>query len=239
MLKISKFWACSAKELISLGKHCNGRSRYISNAILSKETKLQLMKQVLASNLGVSDAVPALYDRSPTRASRCFCRSFQTCSALSAKKSKTQKLSGEEAGDEELLGLEDDEAELMKGDKDLTVRLSSDRLDAVMKVGFQMSRNKIEKALYSDLIRVNGVRPRKKSMLVGEGDEIDYILRYNRANPIYLDVHRLNILYLGQYSRTEDEDSDDEAKIPAKIRQSKNLTIENYAAPFKGNIDSL
>ena len=96
--------------------------------------------------------------------------------------------------------------------------------------------SKLDKIFFSDRIRVNGVRPKKKSQIVNEKDEIDIILRYNVKNPEFLDVNRVEILKLEGYSREEGEDSDDEAKMPAVLKRSKNLTIENYPTPFRGNL---
>ncbi|CAG7726182.1 unnamed protein product, partial [Allacma fusca] len=132
----------------------------------------------------------------------------------------------------------DDISDLIgKGDQVLRLRLATDRLDAVLKAGFNLSRNKIEKAIYGDRVRVNGDRPKKKSQVVSEGDEVDLVRRYNATNPSFLDVSRLEILEMGQYIRFREDDDDDDAKIPAKVKRYKNLTIENYRVPVKGNLN--
>ena len=94
--------------------------------------------------------------------------------------------------------------------------------------------SKMEKAFYADRIRINGERLKKKSQSVNEGDEVDFIIRYNKKTPEYLDVSRVEILKLGPYPSIED---DDEPVVPAKIKRSRNLIIENYTVPFRGNID--
>ncbi|ODM93139.1 hypothetical protein Ocin01_13541 [Orchesella cincta] len=131
-----------------------------------------------------------------------------------------------------------------KGDKTLRVKLSSTRVDALLKAGLGMSRNKIEKAFYDDRIRINGERPKKKSQEVFEGDEVDVVRGVNSLNPEnFIDVSRVEIVDIKLDAGGDDDaDSDDEdkskAKIPAVLRRSKLLTVRNYSPPWKGSSSS-
>jgi len=132
-----------------------------------------------------------------------------------------------------------------KGEKVLRVKLASTRVDAVLKTGLQMSRNKVEKAFYDDRVRVNGERPKKKSLEVYEGDEVDVVRNYNSLNPdSFIDVSRLEIMEIGddnsrKGAQDDDDASDDDdeakSKIKAVLRRSKLLTIRNYKQPWKGS----
>ncbi len=66
----------------------------------------------------------------------------------------------------------------------------------------------------------------------------------NKINPLYLDVNRVEIIEVGDSQNDDDEsdyesDSDDEkagSKVPVVLKRYKNLTIENYPIPWKGNL---
>ncbi|OXA43683.1 mitochondrial transcription rescue factor 1 [Folsomia candida] len=136
---------------------------------------------------------------------------------------------------------EEDET-LGKGDKIIKVRLRGTRLDAILKAGLNIARSKIEKSFYEDRIRVNGVRAKKKSQVLDEGDEVDIVRGPNQSNPLFIDVNRVEIVEVGETKdKNEDDfesDSDDEGqtKIPMTLKRYKNLTIENYPVPWKGNV---
>ena len=106
--------------------------------------------------------------------------------------------------------------------------------------------SKIEKAFYEDRIRLNGGRPKKKSQLLTEGDEVDIVRGPNRNNPAFLDVSRVEIVKLGdEEDNVEDEDDDGDDsdsdggnKFPAILKRYKSLTIENYEEPWKGSVDN-
>lgn len=104
------------------------------------------------------------------------------------------------------------------------------------------SCSKVEKALYDDRVRVNGERPKKKSITLDEGDEVDVVRGFNKLNPEkFLDVNRVEVIEITVEDKADtDEDSDDESstKIPAVLRRSKMLTIKNYTPPWKGPSDN-
>jgi hypothetical protein len=102
--------------------------------------------------------------------------------------------------------------------------------------------SKIEKAFYEDRIRVNGERPKKKSQMVAEGDEVDIVRGINKLNPLFIDVSRVDLIEVGDSGGAGDDEDDESGtedegdKIPAVIKRYKLLTIQNYAVPWKGNI---
>jgi len=137
-----------------------------------------------------------------------------------------------------------EEEMLVKGDKMLKLNLNSTRLDGVLKAALQISKNKIEKMFYADRIRVNGDRPKKKSQIMREGDEIDIIQKPNEKNPEFIDVSRIEIVSLGEEMEDDDEDmieekgsDDDDFRIPAVLKRYKRLTVENYKQKWKGPVE--
>ncbi|KAJ8966280.1 hypothetical protein NQ314_003632 [Rhamnusium bicolor] len=105
-----------------------------------------------------------------------------------------------------------------KHTKTLKVDITSMRLDAILKAGLGLSRNKIELTFYESKIRLNGEKVLKKSAHVQEGDEIDVIKGVNMNNPEFLTVARVEVLSaIGQ-----------EESISVKLRRCKSLTVENY-----------
>lgn len=84
---------------------------------------------------------------------------------------------------------------------------------------------------------MNGVRAKKKSQVLDEGDEVDIVRGPNQSNPLFIDVNRVEIVEVGETKdKNEDDfesDSDDEGqtKIPMTLKRYKNLTIENYPVP--------
>ncbi|KAJ8962465.1 hypothetical protein NQ317_011627 [Molorchus minor] len=91
-------------------------------------------------------------------------------------------------------------------------------LDAIIKAGLGLSRNKIEVLFYESKVRLNGEKVPKKSAHVEEGDEIDVIKGTSINNPDFLTVARIEIL-----SVVPKEES-----ISVKLRRCKSLTVENY-----------
>ncbi|KAH0946188.1 hypothetical protein HN011_008341 [Eciton burchellii] len=114
----------------------------------------------------------------------------------------------------------DDEIEAPIGSKVLTVKSSSIRIDNICKIGFGMSRNKVEEAFYKSKIRINGQKVLKKSKEVQEGDEIDMIL-HQKLDDELLVVNRIVIL-----SMSSANDS-----IRIKLSRDKNLLVEDYEKP--------
>ncbi|KAJ8984773.1 hypothetical protein NQ317_012136 [Molorchus minor] len=103
-----------------------------------------------------------------------------------------------------------------KNMKTLKVDATSMRLDAIIKAGLGLSRNKIEVLFYESKVRLNGEKVPKKSAHVEEGDEIDVIKGTSINNPDFLTVARIEIL-----SVVPKEES-----ISVKLRRCKSLTVE-------------
>lgn len=106
--------------------------------------------------------------------------------------------------------------------------------------------SKVEKTFYDDRVRVNGARPKKKSQLIYEGDEVDIIRSKNELNPEFLDVSRIEVVQLGEEEEIDNEslsgdeeesDTEGSARIPATLKRYKRLTIENYDEPWKGPVE--
>ncbi|XP_019870618.2 mitochondrial transcription rescue factor 1 [Aethina tumida] len=110
-----------------------------------------------------------------------------------------------------------------KHTKTLKVNVNSLRLDAIIKSGLGISRNKIETIFYESKIRLNGQKVLKKSVTVKEGDEIDVIKGLSVNNPNFLTVARVEVLFAAE----KDEN------ISLKIRRNKSLLIENYEDKWK------
>ncbi|KAK7043814.1 hypothetical protein SK128_007264 [Halocaridina rubra] len=111
---------------------------------------------------------------------------------------------------------------------DVRAMVPSVRLDAVLKAGLGMSRNKLDTAFYESKLRVNEAKVLKKSKELEEGDEIDVILGPSSTNPDLINVARVIIMKVGNYS-------DDSDKLPVKLRRYKNLLIRNYEGNNKEN----
>lgn len=108
-----------------------------------------------------------------------------------------------------------------KNTKNLKISVPSMRLDAVIKSGLGVARNKIEVMFYENKVRINGEKVPKKSINCKEGDEIDVIKGLSPTNSEFLTVARIEII-----SATAEDDS-----IKLKIKRNKALIIENYPGP--------
>nr|XP_045594107.1 mitochondrial transcription rescue factor 1-like [Procambarus clarkii] len=140
----------------------------------------------------------------------------------SYNRNKTMKGKGEEEFSDE--DVDDDEMILESGSdfRDIKAKIPSLRMDAILKAGLGMSRNKMEGTFYSSKIRVNGEKILKKSKQLLEGDEIDVIKGPCDQNPDLLNISRVVILKVGNF----DEDSD---KVMVKLRKYPQLLIEKYS----------
>ncbi|CAG5107541.1 Similar to MTRES1: Mitochondrial transcription rescue factor 1 (Homo sapiens), partial [Cotesia congregata] len=148
-------------------------------------------------------------------------------------KSKKQKLSNQQNLDDS-----DDEKEVddeidsivagNKNNKVITTHVSSMRIDAVVKAGMGIARNKAETALYESRLRVNGKKVLKKGLQIGLEDEIDYIQGPSPKNPNFLVVTRLTVL----------DASDHPEGYKLKLLREKSLTIENYDDSWKPSENS-
>ncbi|CAH2252360.1 LOC779478 [Pelobates cultripes] len=102
---------------------------------------------------------------------------------------KTHKGTSQEDEDEEDEDLEDvsdyeDEPEedpnIPKDYKDLEKAVQSFRYDVIISAGLDISRNKVEEAFYSSMLRLNGEKLWKKSRAVKIGDHLDLIIEENK-----------------------------------------------------------
>ncbi|KAG7171456.1 mitochondrial transcription rescue factor 1-like [Homarus americanus] len=118
---------------------------------------------------------------------------------------------------------EDDDMELESGKdfRDIKARVPSLRMDAILKAGLGMSRNKVEAAFYGSKIRVNGSKILKKSKQLHEGDEVDVVKGPSSVNPDFLNISRVVIVKVGKY----EEDSD---KVSVKLRKYSQLLVDKY-----------
>ncbi|KAL1465664.1 hypothetical protein WDU94_005216 [Cyamophila willieti] len=149
--------------------------------------------------------------------------SSSVCFKKKPGRSKTNKYDDND-DDEDLVGIEDEEEgmEDSNSSKVMHLKLTSLRMDLVLKQAFQIARNKIEKLFYESKIRINGYKVLKKSHNVALGDEIDIVKGFSQSNPQFLVVQRVKIL------AASDPTSDNEGNLVLKVRRYKSLLIDNY-----------
>lgn len=111
-----------------------------------------------------------------------------------------------------------DQAITDKGSKLINVNVSSLRVDALLRSGLGVARNKIETLFYENKIKLNGQAVQKKSETAEEGDEIDIVKEVNPNNPDLLTVARVEVLSV--------KPKEEGYKI--KVRRCKSLVVENY-----------
>ncbi|XP_053980618.1 mitochondrial transcription rescue factor 1 isoform X2 [Hylaeus volcanicus] len=141
------------------------------------------------------------------------------------KRFKSKKEASEEVDendDEENESLEVDDYLLTKNSKIINATVSSLRVDAIAKVAFGLSRNRIDRAFYDSKIRINGNKILKKSHQVKVDDEIDLVVGRDSKNPKLIIVHRCILL--------KAKGNDD--SIDVKLLRNKSLLIENYPEPW-------
>ncbi|XP_077276467.1 uncharacterized protein LOC143905150 [Temnothorax americanus] len=138
----------------------------------------------------------------------------------SRKKAADKKKDRDDDSDEE--GEEDDEEKAPVGSKVAKVKVSSLRVDTICKVGFGMTRSKVEEAFYASKFRINGNKVFKKSKEVDVGDEIDIVLHQCVDNPELLVVNRIVILSIAPAADG----------VQIKLSKDKNLLIEDYEDPY-------
>ncbi|CAK9795527.1 hypothetical protein ANTQUA_LOCUS390 [Anthophora quadrimaculata] len=110
--------------------------------------------------------------------------------------------------------------------KTIRATVPSLRLDAIAKIGFGMSRMRLDKEFYKSNLRVNGKKCLKKSAMVEVEDEIDCVLHRSPDNPNYLIVNRCTVLSINAEPETE--------TIHVKLLQNKSLLIEDYPDKWNG-----
>ncbi|XP_076766073.1 uncharacterized protein LOC143432951 [Xylocopa sonorina] len=99
--------------------------------------------------------------------------------------------------------------------------VSSLRLDVIAKVGFNLSRAKIDKEFYKNNIRLNGQKCPKKNIPVHPEDQVDLILGPSPTNPNNLIVNRCILM------SAEVWDIDPNV-LRVILLVNKNLLIEDY-----------
>uniref|UniRef100_A0A8D8RYG0 Uncharacterized protein C6orf203 homolog n=1 Tax=Cacopsylla melanoneura TaxID=428564 RepID=A0A8D8RYG0_9HEMI len=154
----------------------------------------------------------------------CSRQTFHSSSVCFKKKPGKSKKNKYDDEDDDLEGIEDDEEEMgdSNSSKIMHLKVTSLRMDLVLKQAFQIARNKIEKLFYESKIRINGYKVLKKGHNVALGDEIDIIKGFSPSNPQFLIVQRVKIL------AASDPSADDEGSLTLKIRRYKSLLIGNY-----------
>ncbi|KAJ3642213.1 hypothetical protein Zmor_025016 [Zophobas morio] len=135
-------------------------------------------------------------------------------------KSKKSKKQSQAPSDSEETGEEStwDDKVVDKNSKVMNITVNSTRIDAILKSGLGIARNKIETFFYESKIRLNGKKLLKKSDLAQEGDEIDVVKGASVTNPNFLTVARVEVLGVTDKGET----------VSVKIRRCKNLAVEKY-----------
>lgn len=142
-----------------------------------------------------------------------------------SKKKKSEKYEEESDDNEDEQENEEEEEDLAKDFKEITIHVTSTRVDAVAKAGFNMSRNKAEKAVLDNLIRLNGEKILKKGVKVNVGDEVDLIKGINAKNENFIDISRLIVKDIMLKSGL--------GKCMLILKKYKTLTIQNYEDKWK------
>jgi len=149
--------------------------------------------------------------------------SYLVQKCFKSKKSKYRK--AESDGEDSDTESEDEEQETSPDSKILKGNVKSTRIDAILKFGLGMSRNKVDNAFYSSKIYVNGEKLLKKSDQLTVEDEVDVVHNLNALNADFLDISRVEVLDVHR-SRPDE-------RIAVKIRRARRLTVQNYAQPWK------
>lgn len=80
------------------------------------------------------------------------------------------------------------------GGQKIVIDVGSFRLDAVGKVGFVVTRQKMEELFYKGDLYINGERASKKSQDLHVGDEIDLVKNINAEDRNKVDIKRIQIV---------------------------------------------
>ncbi|KAG4080218.1 hypothetical protein HA402_008289 [Bradysia odoriphaga] len=134
------------------------------------------------------------------------------------KYSKSQNKKGDDEEDDDSTS-EDGDVYDSESSQLTTIRVTSLRMDLIVKSGLGLARNKVEKAFYDSKIRVNGKKVGKKSVSLHLQDEIDVIKGLCPSNNDHIVVSRLVLV----------KAKANEVDISIGFRKYKNLTIENYS----------
>lgn len=184
-----------------------------------------LIKQVITKTLPVTANCPQHFSFFTPMSSQtkvrlaALPRLSLSCRHKSKKKKEQSEAKVESETDEEEEADDAwDKAITDKNSKLLNVNVGSLRIDALLRSGLGIARNKIETMFYENKIRLNGKPVHKKSDGVEEGDEIDIIREVNPNNPNLLTVARVEVL--GVKPREEG--------YKVKVRRCKSLVVENY-----------
>lgn len=134
------------------------------------------------------------------------------------KKTQTTAETDTETDEEEAANDAWDQATTDKNSKIINANVSALRVDALLRSGLGIARNKIETLFYENKIRLNGQQLQKKAENAQEGDEIDIIKEVNPKNPDLLTVARVEVLGV----------KPKEEGYKVKLRRCKSLIVENY-----------
>ncbi|RZF43479.1 hypothetical protein LSTR_LSTR001740 [Laodelphax striatellus] len=152
--------------------------------------------------------IPTVYSVSPAIALRNYSKK------KNKREVKEESDSDDDNDDDDLVDKLDKNAKVIK------TSVTSMRVDALIKSGLAVSRNKIDTLFYEGRLRLNGSKITKKSQRLNVGDEVDIIKGINPKNDNLLNISRIEILAV---AADEEEDA-----INVKIRRIKQLSIENY-----------
>merc|ERR1739838_259010 len=144
----------------------------------------------------------------------------------SKKKGKKSRSTAEDEFSDD--DFEDENIELKSGSdfKESLIKIDTLRMDSIIHVGFGMSRNKVDTAFYKGNILVNGKKPKKKSVNLHDGDEIDIIKGSKPENPDLINVTRV-VMDILNYN-------EDTGKVSVKLRKYNQLLIESpNDSPFE------
>ncbi|XP_011874573.1 PREDICTED: uncharacterized protein C6orf203 homolog [Vollenhovia emeryi] len=187
----------------------------IRRSVCNNARVLCHLREPLQSDLSLRNGVAE-----PPRSVQNRCSLYVAKRFKSSRKKAThiRKHSDEDSDDE----LERDDEEVAPGSKVMKVKVSSLRIDLIIKAGFGMTRTKVEEAFYASKLRLNGNKVLKKSKEVAVEDEIDLILHQSTDNPGLLVVNRIVILSMDPANEG----------VQIKLSRDKNLLIEDYEDPY-------
>ncbi|XP_015927540.1 mitochondrial transcription rescue factor 1 isoform X2 [Parasteatoda tepidariorum] len=117
------------------------------------------------------------------------------------------------------------EDDVIEDNYNITSRtIPSMRIDTVIKAALGVTKKKVEKEFYANNLRLNGALVSKKSINIGEGDEVDTVKGLSPDNDRFLLVDRVTVKSVGKVTGT--------GNYPVKFQVFKGLTIENYNDPW-------
>lgn len=192
--------------------------RYASSSVTSLHNKNGIKNKFHVTNLNNKPLCQYHWEASRDLLKNKLITELSIRGKHSKKRGKKSSSVAEELTDDEF---DDEDIELKSGAdfKESLIKLDSLRMDSIVHVGFGMSRNKVDAAFYKGNILVNGKKPRKKSINLYDGDEIDIVKGSKPENPDFLNVSRV-VINIVNYN-------EDSGKVSVKLRKYNQLLIEN------------